>query len=413
MVKMILILGSIIAVGPLTIDMYLPALLSIGEDLRADATQVQLTLTGTLLGLGLGQLLIGPLSDAFGRRRPLLYGMGLHVVASLLCLVAPNVAVLGALRVLQGLGAAAAMVVAAAVVRDMAKGVAAAKMMSRLILVLGAAPILAPTLGGQVLRVTDWRGIFVALGIFGVAIGVMAALALPETLPPARRRRPDLRTTLASYRTILSDRTFVGLVLVSSLGMAAIFSYVSGSSFVMQGQYGLSEQQFALAFGAGALGLIASSQLNVRLLNRFTPRQIIVGSLAVSCTGVVLLLITATAHIGGLAGLLIPLWLALTGVGLFNPNAGAMALSRHGEAAGTAAAIAGSLQFGVGAITAPMVGALGSTGLAMATMMAISLFAGLASMLFLVRAADVDAIDAPGAATAAEPASAEPAIAAV
>jgi len=393
MVQMILILGSIIAIGPLTIDMYLPALLSIGADLRADATSVQLTLTGTLIGLAVGQLLIGPLSDAFGRRRPLLYGMALHVVASLLCLAAPNVAVLGALRVLQGLGAAASMVVASAVVRDMVSGVAAAKVMSRLILVLGAAPILAPTLGSQVLRLADWRGIFVALALFGVAIAVMAALALPETLPPARRQRPDLRTTLVSYRSILRDRSFVGLVLVASLGMAAILSYVSGSSFVLQRQYGLSEQEFGLVFGLGALGLIGSAQLNVRLLNRYTPRQIILWSLGISCTGVLLLVVTATAHIGGLAGLLIPLWLALTGIGLVVPNAGAMALSRHGEAAGTAAAIAGALQFGVGALTAPLVGALGATGLAMATVMAVTLFAALASILFVVRPADVDSLD--------------------
>jgi DHA1 family bicyclomycin/chloramphenicol resistance-like MFS transporter len=393
MVRMILILGSIIAVAPLTIDMYLPAFPSIGTELSADATSVQLTLTGTLVGLAVGQLLVGPLADAFGRRRPLLYGMGLHVVASLLSVVAPNVAVLGTLRVLQGLGAAAATVVASAVVRDLVSGVAAAKVISRLMLVLGVAPILAPTLGSQVLRLTDWRGIFVALALFGVAIGVLAALALPETLPPARRQRPDLRTTLRSYRTILRDRTFIGLVLTSSMAMAAVFSYVGGSSYVMQEQYGLSEQEFGLVFGLGALGLIGTAQLNVRLLNRYTPRQIILWALALSCTGVLLLLVTAAAHIGGLAGLVIPLWLALAGVGLVNPNAGAMALSRHGEAAGTAAAIAGSLQFGVGAVTAPLVGALGATGLAMSAMMAVTLFASLASMLFVVRAADMEALE--------------------
>jgi DHA1 family bicyclomycin/chloramphenicol resistance-like MFS transporter len=393
MVRMILILGSIIAVAPLTIDMYLPAFPSIGTEMRVDATAVQLTLTGTLAGLAVGQLLVGPLADAFGRRRPLLYGMGLHVVASLLAVVAPNVAVLGVLRVLQGLGAAAATVVAAAVVRDLVSGVAAAKVMSRLMLVLGVAPILAPTLGSQVLRLTDWRGIFVALALFGVAIGAMAARALPETLPPARRQRPDVRTTLRSYRTILRDRTFIGLVMTGSLAMAAVFAYVGGSSYVMQVQYGLSEQDFGIVFGLGAAGLITSAQLNVRLLNRFTPRQIILGSLALSCTGVLLLLITATAHLGGLAGLLIPLWLSLTGVGLTNPNAGAMALTRHGEAAGTAAAIAGSLQFGVGALTAPLVGALGATGLAMAGVMAVALFAALGSMLFVVRASDMESIE--------------------
>jgi drug resistance transporter, Bcr/CflA subfamily len=400
MAKMILILGSIIAIGPLTIDMYLPAFPSIGVELRADPTSVQLTLTGTLLGLSLGQLLVGPLADAFGRRRPLLYGVGLHVVASLLCLVAPNVAVLGVLRVLQGLGTAAASVVASAVVRDLVSGVAAAKVFSRLILVLGAAPILAPSLGSQVLRLADWRGIFVALAILGTAIGLMAALALPETLPPHRRQRPDLRTTMRSYRTILRDRTFVGLSLVLSLGMATIFAYVGGSSYVMQGQYGLSEQEFAVVFGVCAVGLIGSAQLNVRLLNRYTPRRIMLTSLLVACAGLLVLLTTAAAHLGGLVGLVAPLWLALGAIGLVNPNAGAMALSRHGEAAGTAAAISGALQFGIGALTAPLVGALGATAIAMAAVMAASVFAALASMLFIVRAADLDAID-----------SAEPAVA--
>jgi DHA1 family bicyclomycin/chloramphenicol resistance-like MFS transporter len=403
MVKMIILLGSIIAITPLTIDMYLPAFPSIGTELRVDATAVQLTLTGTLIGLSLGQLLIGPLSDALGRRRPLLYGMGLHVVASLLCLLAPNVAVLGVLRVLQGLGAAAGAVVASAVVRDLVSGVAAAKVISRLMLVLGAAPILAPYLGSQVLRFTDWRGIFVVLALFGVAIGVAAALALPETLPRERRLRGDRRSTLLAYRGILRDRTFVGLVLVASLGMASVLSYVSGSSYVMQDQYGLSQQQFGIVFGVGALGLIASAQLNVRLLGRFTPRQIMVGSLSLSCAGVALALLLAATHAGGLVGLLVPVWLALTGVGLAMPNASAMALSRHGEAAGTAASIGGFMQFATGAVTAPLVGALGATAVAMATVMTIAMLAALASLLFVVRAADLDAIVA-GPEPAAAPA---------
>ncbi len=394
MVKMIVLLGSIIAMGPLTIDMYLPALQSIGEDLRADPTAIQLTLTGTLLGLAVGQLFLGPLSDAIGRRRPLLYGMGLHVTASLLCIVAPNVAVLGGLRVLQGVGTAASAVVAMAVVRDMVSGVAAAKVVSRLILVLGAAPILAPSLGSQVLRFTDWPGIFVALAVFGVTIGVAAAVALPETLPPERRRRADVRTTLRSYRSILRDRTFIGLVMVQCLGMAALFSYVSGSSYVFQDQYGLSPQAFGLVFGAGAMGLIASSQVNVSLLERFSPRQIMLGALMAACTGVVLLVLTTATGFGGLVGLLVPLWVAMTAAGLIMPNAGAMALSRHGEAAGTAAAIAGFLQFGGGGLTAPLVGALGATGLAMATVMTACLFGALASLLFVVRRAELDEIAA-------------------
>jgi DHA1 family bicyclomycin/chloramphenicol resistance-like MFS transporter len=392
---MIIVLGAVVAIGPLTIDMYLPALLSIGEDLHVSATSVQLTLTGMLVGVSVGQLLVGPLSDAVGRRKPLLYGVGLHVLASVLCAVAPNVATLGALRVLQGLGAAAANVVAMAIVRDLVSGVAAAKVVSRLILVLGAAPILAPTLGGEVLRLTDWRGMFVVLALFGIAIGVTAAFAVPETLPPARRLRADLRTTVRAYGVVLRDRSFVGLVLVASLGMGAVFSYVSGSSYVMQEQYGLSEQTFGLLFGAGAVGLIGSAQLNVRLLNRFSPRQIMVGALGLSCVGAVLMLALAAAHVRPLAGLLIPLWLTLSGAGLIMPNASAMALTRHGEAAGTAAAVMGFVQFGLGAGIAPLVGALGATALAMSAVMTISLLGALASMLLVVRAADLEYANTP------------------
>ncbi len=389
MTKMIIMLGSIIAIGPLTIDMYLPALPTIGRDLLASETTIQLTLTGTLVGLAVGQMVVGPFSDALGRRRPLLYGMAVHVVASLLCVVAPNVAVLGALRVVQGFGAAAASVVAIAVVRDLVSGVAAAKVISRLILVLGAAPILAPSLGSQLLRFTQWRGIFLVLAVFGIAIAVMAAVALPETLPPERRQRPDVRTTLTTYRSILRDRSFVGLVFVASSSMAAVFAYVSGSSFVMQEQFDLTEQQFGIVFGVCAVGLIGSAQVNVKLLERFTPRQIMLTALTVSCSAIVVMVLLAATHTGGLYGVLVPLWIALTGTGLTMPNASAMALSRHGEAAGTAAAIVGAVQFGIGAGVSPLVGALGATSLAMAVVMGLALFAAIGSLLFVVHPADL------------------------
>src|SRR5689334_10012309 len=275
---LVLVLGSLIAIGPLTIDMYLPALPSITSGLRTSSTAVQLTLTGTLLGLALGQLVIGPISDAIGRRRPLIAGLAVHVLASILCVVAPNVAVLGALRILQGLGAAAAAVLATAVVRDLFSGAAFARLFSRLMLVMGAAPILAPTLGGAVLRWTSWRGDFVALAGFAIVLVGVALFALKEPLPVQRRRSGS---TLPVYGQLLRDRTFVGLVLVAGLSMAALFAYVAGSSFVYQEQFGLSEQQFAIAFGAGAVSLITATQLNVRLLRRSSPRRILFSALTV------------------------------------------------------------------------------------------------------------------------------------
>jgi MFS transporter, DHA1 family, multidrug resistance protein len=368
--RLVLVLGILIALGPLTIDMYLPALPTITGDLQATAAQVQLTLTGTLAGLALGQLLIGPVSDAIGRRTPLLFGVGLHILASVLCVVAPNLAVLGTLRVLQGLGAAAAAVVVMAIVRDLFTGLAAARLLSRLMLVLGAAPILAPTLGGIVLSWTSWRGVFVVLALFGVAIISVTALALPETLPAARRRNGGVVGTVRDYGRLFTDRAYLGLILVAGLAMAAMFAYVAGSSFVFQEQYGLSEQQFGFVFGAGAVGLIAATQLNVRLLRRWTPSQILITALGSGAAMGLLLLLFAVTGFGGIVGILVPLWLVLASAGLALPNAPALALSRHGEAAGTAAALLGAVQFGVGALAAPLVGLLGTGAVPLALVIA-------------------------------------------
>ncbi|MEV0001825.1 multidrug effflux MFS transporter [Micromonospora sp. NPDC050980] len=385
--RLVLVLGSLIAVGPLTIDMYLPALPAIVADFATTSAAVQLTLTGTLAGLALGQLLIGPLSDAVGRRRPLIAGLALHVAASSLCVVAPNVAVLGALRVVQGLGVAATAVVAMAVVCDLFSGAAFATLLSRLLLVMGAAPILAPTLGGGVLRWTDWRGVFVALAAFGVLLVVVASIGLPETLGPERRRRGGVVATVSLYGSLLRDRVFVGLVLVAGLAMAALFAYVAGSSFVLQQRYGLDEQQFALAFGAGAVGLIGATQYNVRLLRRYPPQRILVASLVVGTLAGLALLAFAATDVGGLPALLVSLWVVLAAAGLAMPNAPALALSRHGEAAGTASALLGAVQFGVGAVAAPLVGVLGTGAVAMALVVAGGMVAALAVLLVVVRPA--------------------------
>ena len=380
-----LVLGALIALGPLTIDMYLPALPALVDDLRTTEAAAQLTLTGTLVGLALGQLLIGPLSDTFGRRRPLLVGVAAHVVASLLCLVAPGIVVLGVLRVLQGVGAAAAAVVTMAIVRDLFVGRAAATIFSRLMLVLGVAPVLAPTLGGELLRFTSWRGVFAVLAAIALLLVVVAARAVPETLPPARRRPLGLRTTLRTYRALLRDRSYLGLVLVVGLSMAGLFGYVAGSSFVFQQQFGLDEQQFGLLFGAGAVFLIGATQLNAVLLRRFEPRQLLPVALAVGTAAGVVLLVLATSGVGGLGGVLVPLWTVLFTVGFVLPNAPSLALARHGEAAGTASALLGAMQMGVGAVVSPLVGVLGNDLVAMATVMTGGTVLALAVLLAVVR----------------------------
>jgi DHA1 family bicyclomycin/chloramphenicol resistance-like MFS transporter len=383
--RLVLVLGFLSALGPLTIDMYLPSLPTITGELHATAAAVQLTLTGTLVGLALGQLVVGPLSDAFGRRLPLLIGIGVHVLASVFCVVAPNLAVLGALRVLQGLGAAAASVVALAVVRDLFEGLAAARILSRLMLVIGVSPILAPTIGGAVLTWTSWRGVFVVLTLIGIMIMTGTALILPETLPRSRRRNGGLAGTVRDYGRLFTDRAYVGLILVAGLSLAALLAYVSGSSFVLENQFGLSEQEFAYVFAAGAVGLIGATQLNLRLLRRWSPLQILAGSLIGALVASAVLTSLAVTGTGGLLGVLIPLWVMLTMVGFAMPNAPALALSRHGEAAGTAAALLGAVQFGVGALVAPLVGVFGAGAGAMAAVVLLGTLAANLVLWLVVR----------------------------
>jgi DHA1 family bicyclomycin/chloramphenicol resistance-like MFS transporter len=385
MARLALTLGAFVALGPLTIDMYLPALPTIREELATSSAGVQLTLTGTLIGLALGQLVIGPLSDALGRRRPLLAGTALHVVASLLVLVAPSIAVLGGLRVLQGIGTAAASVVALAIVRDLFEGRAAATMLSRLFLVMGVAPVLAPTIGGELLRFTSWRGIFAVLAVYGVLVLALGSFGLRETLPPRRRRRGGIGGTLRTYGGLFRDRTFVGLILVAGLTMAALFTYVSGSSFVYQRQFGLDEQQFGMLFGAGAVWLIAATQLNPLLLRRWSPAQILVaGTGGGAAAGGVLVLLSATGT-GGLPGVAVPLWAVLFTVGLALPNAPALALAEYGHSAGSAAALLGAVQFGVGAAVSPLVGLLGNDALSMGAVIVAALLLAVAVLVVVVR----------------------------
>jgi DHA1 family bicyclomycin/chloramphenicol resistance-like MFS transporter len=380
-----LTLGAFIALGPLTIDMYLPALPTITDELATTSATVQLTLTGTLVGLALGQLVLGPLSDALGRRRPLLAGTALHVVASLLVLIAPNIAVLGALRVLQGVGTAAGAVIALAVVRDLYNGRAAATMLSRLFLVLGVAPVLAPTIGGEILRFTSWRGVFALLAAYGLLMLAVGWATLQETLPPERRQSAGIRGTLRGYRQLLRDRVYVGLVIVAGLTMAGLFSYVSGSAFVYQDEFGLDEQQFGMLFGAGAFWLIAATQLNPLLLRRWSPAQILVaGTVGGAVAGAVLVALAGTGT-GGLWAVAGTLWAVLFACGLALPNAPALALSRHGEAAGTAAALLGAIQFGVGALVSPVVGLLGNDAVAIGSVVVTALVLAIVVLLVVVK----------------------------
>ena len=366
---MIVVLGLLVALGPLTIDMYLPALPKIAADLSVSTSVIELTLTGTLAGLALGQLIVGPLSDSLGRRLPLMAGIGLHMLASVLCLSAPNIAALGAARALQGIGAAAAMVVAIAVVGDLFADSAAATVLSRLMLVLGVAPVVAPSLGAVILLHASWRWVFAALVLLAGGLLLLAALALPETLPPGHRRPLRVRSIVATYLELLRDVRFVILVLVGALVLSGLFGYISGASFVLQGHYGLNQQTFAVVFGAGAVALIGASQFNVVLLQRFSPQVISLWGLVAATIACAVFVGLSVCHAGGLPGFVVPVWSILAAMGFVMPNAPAVALSRHHDAAGTAAALLGATQFGIGAVVAPVVGVLGNDAVALAAVM--------------------------------------------
>jgi DHA1 family bicyclomycin/chloramphenicol resistance-like MFS transporter len=388
---MIVVLGALVALGPLTIDMYLPALPKIADDLSVSSSVAQLTLTGTLAGLALGQLIVGPLSDSLGRRRPLMAGIVLHMLASLVCLFAPNIAVLGVARGLQGVGAAAAMVVAIAVVGDLFAESVAATVLSRLMLVLGVAPVVAPSLGAAVLLKASWHWVFAVLVVLAAGLLVLAALALPETLPASHRRPLKMRSIAATYVEVLRDVRFDILVLVGALGMSGLFAYIAGASFVLQGHYGLDQQAFALVFGAGAVALIGATQVNVVLLRRFGPQTIVLWALVAASLAGVVFVGLSFAHIGGLPGFVVPVWAILAAMGLVIPNAPAVALARHPDAAGTAAALLGAAQFGLGAVVAPLVGVLGNDEVALALVMTTGIvIALLASLAVGVSAAETE-----------------------
>lgn len=385
-IKLVLVLGSMVGLGPLTIDMYLPAFPAIAEKLEAAESAVQLTLTGTLVGVAIGQLLVGPMADAFGRRRPLITAMSGYVVVSIMCAQAPTVEVLGALRVLQGVAAASGAVIAMAIVRDLFSGVTGVRMLSRLMLVMGAAPVLAPTLGAQVLRVTDWRGVFWVLALAGSLLVLVAVVGIRETLPPERRQPSGVAIALRTYGRLVRERKIFGLFLTSGFMMAALFAYVSGSSFVLQDGYGLSEQQFGLVFAVGAIGLITATQFNARVAVKYGPLRVLQIAVPVALLAAAVFLMMATTGWLGLPGIMVPLFATVSMIGFTLPNVQALALADHGRNAGAAAGLIGSSHVGFGAVTAPLVGALGTaTAVPMAAIMLTATAGAVTALYMLVR----------------------------
>jgi DHA1 family bicyclomycin/chloramphenicol resistance-like MFS transporter len=273
------------------------------------------------------------------------------------------------------------MVVAIAIVGDLFAESAAATVMSRLMLVLGVAPVVAPSLGAAVLLKASWHWVFAVLVVLAGLLLLLAVLALPETLPQSHRRPLKVKGILATYGELLRDMRFVVLVLVAALSMSGLFAYIAGASFVLQNRYGLDQQEFALVFGAGAVALIGATQFNVVLLRRFTPATIVVWALVASSLFGATFVGLAAAGVGGLPAFVVPVWAILAAMGLVIPNAPALALSRHSEASGTSAALLGAAQFGLGAAVAPLVGVLGNDELALAVVMTTGVVIALLALL--------------------------------
>jgi DHA1 family bicyclomycin/chloramphenicol resistance-like MFS transporter len=367
--RYVLLLGLMAALPAVTSDIYLPSLPDVARDLGTTTAVVQLTMTGVLVGAAVGQLVVGPLSDRFGRRRPALVGIALHVLISLLGALAPDIGTLIALRVVQGFFNAAATVVAIAVIRDRFVGSDASRLLSRLMLVIGVAPLLAPTVGGLIAGQAGWRAVFVALALFGAVLWVVVWRRLPETLPPDRRRAGGLGPALRGYSTLLRDRQFVAVAVLPGLGMALLMSYVVGSPFVLREGFGMSTNQFALVFALNGVALVGGAQINAALVRRVAPIRILRCALLLLLAAAALLLVLALTGAGGLFGLLGALWVTLGLIQFILPNASAIALSRHGAMAGTAAAFIGALQAGVAGLISPLVGVLGGDAPAMAGVM--------------------------------------------
>ncbi|MER6060052.1 multidrug effflux MFS transporter [Streptomyces sp. NPDC001792] len=357
-----LVLGGLTATPPLAMDMYLPSLPEVTRSLHAPAASVQLTLTACLLGMALGQLVVGPMSDRWGRRRPLLAGLGVYLLATALCALAPNVETLVAFRLAQGLAGAAGIVIARAVVRDLYDGVAMARFFSTLMLVSGVAPIVAPLIGGQILRVTDWRGVFVVLTVVGVLLAALVWLRLPETLPPAERHDGGVQAALRAMRGLLADLPFSGYMLAGGFAFAALFAYISASPFVIQEIYGASPQTFSLLFGLNSVGLVAAGQANGKLLvGRVALEKVLACGLAVIVLAATALLLMSTGALGevGLPPIAAALFVLMSAMGITLPNAQTLALLRTRHAAGSASALLGTSSFLVGAVASPLVGVAG------------------------------------------------------
>ncbi|WP_341280040.1 Bcr/CflA family multidrug efflux MFS transporter [Paenibacillus sp. FSL H8-0537] len=388
-IRMALLLGALAAFAPLSIDMYLPALPELANYFGASASMAQLSLTACLLGIAVGQLIIGPLSDIYGRKKPLMIGLIVYVIASVLCIVAPSIETFVLLRLVQGLGGAAGIVLSRAIVRDMYDGPEMTKFFALLMLVNGVAPIAAPIAGGQVLQWTSWRGVFLVLGAIGVVMLFASWLGLRETLQEQNRLKGGLQSTLRTFGTLIRDRVFMGYALSQGFVTAAMFAYISGSPFVLQEIFGVSPQMFSVCFAINGVGIIIASQTAGRLAGKVSETKLLIVGLSMASIGGVALLLVILADLG-LIAVLIPLFFVVSSVGVIQTASFTLAMQSQGKAAGSASALIGLLSFVIGAIAAPMVGLGGShTALPMGIVIAASSIIAVLFYVFMARRGSV------------------------
>ncbi len=365
------VLGSMEVFGPLSMDLSMPLLPQLARDLDTSDSLAQASMSVCMLGLAFGQLVAGPLSDRLGRRRPLMWGVALFTVFSLLCAFAPSIEVLLVMRFLQGVTGSAGVVIALAAARDITSGIELARLLSLLALVGALAPVLAPVAGGQLAAVLDWRGLFVVLAAVGVLLLVVVCTLLPETLAPERRHAGGFAETGKRFGTVLRDRLFVCYLLVGACTGTAFFTYLASISFVLQDGYHLSPQAFSLVFAVNAVVAMLGALVNRGVVRRAGPaRMYVVGTTATAVAAVGLLLTVLGGF--GLAALLVVLALVLFCYGVITPNASSLALGGHGERAGTAAALLGMSTFAVGPLVAPLVALGGASGLTLSLTMAVA-----------------------------------------
>lgn len=353
-----LLLGTFSALGPFTIDMYLPSFPEIVAQFGTTASLVQLSLTACLLGLGLGQLVMGTLSDVHGRRKPLLICMILYLAASFTCALAPNIEFFIVVRFLQGFAASAGIVISRAIVRDVYNGHELTKFFSLLMLVSNLAPLVAPVVGSGIISFTTWVGVFVVLGLIGIFLSIMTTWKLDETLPVEQRVPSNFMQVLRNFKSLLQDPQFAGYALAQGIMIAGVFAYVSGTPFIYQNIYGASPQLFAILFGSNGISLIIGSQIVGRLTHRFSERSFLLTGLLLAGCSSAAVLIAALVH-GPLWALVIPLFFFVASIGMTATASFSLAMEHQSHVAGSAAALLGLIPFILGAVVSPLVGIAG------------------------------------------------------